>query len=55
MKKTQSELVVLEGVLSKFRGFNFENVSIEQQSLIKNIFSQFDMYKTEGVLQEPMR
>jgi hypothetical protein len=47
--------VVLEGVLSKIRGFKFEGMSIEQESLLKNIFSQFDIYKTEAVVSEPMR
>jgi|JI61114C2RNA_FD_contig_71_653710_length_1387_multi_2_in_0_out_0_2 hypothetical protein len=30
-------------------------MSIEQESLLKNIFSQFDIYKTEAVVSEPMR
>lgn len=54
LKDTQSQLQVLEGTLSKFRSLDIEGISIEQQSLIANIFTQFDQYKQTGV-QEPIR
>ena len=42
---------MLEGVLSKFRGITFEGLSIETQSILKNVFVQFDQYKQSGFIQ----
>ena len=44
----------MEGIMSKFRSMHMEGVSIEQQSIISNIFTQFDQVRVTGV-NEPIR
>ena len=43
---------MLEGAFSSIRGVQFDGLSIETQSILKNVFSQFDQYKQSGIIQE---
>jgi hypothetical protein len=43
---------MLEGVISKFRGITYEGLPLETQSILKNVFTQFDLYKQSGIIQE---
>lgn len=50
IKDYQTQINVLEGVLNKFRGLKIEGVSVEQASIISNIFTQYDQYREKHII-----
>ena len=54
LKESQSQLTIMNGVMSKVRSMEFEGMSIEQKSIISNVFAQFDQYQQSGAY-EPVR
>lgn len=56
VKRYESEIGVLEGYVGKIRSSLMQGgLTTEQESILSNIFREFDTYVTTRVISEPVR